>query len=202
MRGKGERVGATTVAQLRRLLEAERAAAATVSGLMPMAVTPAMGKLLAKLRDDEAWSCAGLTRVIRHLGGKISPDDGDVAAPRGRGGSSVRERLGVLTRDQARVVRRLDRILGAELDRESGGFLRQMRSLHAENVHRCEDLITTLPAGTAPGSARRMRPVSSENSTSSAWPGPITTSSSSCQRRGAAPAAPPAAPSARVTPSR
>jgi hypothetical protein len=200
MKGKGE-PGRTMVAQLQLLLEAERVAAATVSGLIPMAATPATGRLLEKLRDDEAWSCAGLTRVIRHLGGKVPHDDGSVA-PRVRGGSSVRERLGGLTRDQARVVKRLDRILGAELDRESGGFLRQMRSLHAENVHRCEELIATLPAGAAAGRARRMRPVSSENSTSRVWPGAIVTSSSSCQRRGAAPAALSAGPSARVTPSR
>jgi hypothetical protein len=146
MRDKGEHVRAT-VARLHALLEAERAAAATVSGLIPMAVTPVMGRFLEKLRDDEAWSCAGLTRVIRHLGGKVPPDDGP---PRLRVGSSVRERLGTLTRGQARVVKCLDRILDAELDRETGGFLRQMRALHAENVQRCEELITTLTVSAGP----------------------------------------------------
>jgi len=152
MKGKGELLR-VTVERLHELLEAERAAAATVSGLIPMAITPAMGKFLEKLRDDEAWSCAGLTRVIRHLGGKVSHDDGDVTQEV-RVGSSVRERLGVLTRDQARVVRCLDRILDAELDRETGGFLRQMRSLHAENLHRCEDLITTLTVSSGPRAGR------------------------------------------------
>jgi hypothetical protein len=48
-------------------------------------------------------------------------------------------------RDQAAVVQRLERLLEADLDRETESFLRQMRSLHAENVHRCDTLITALP---------------------------------------------------------
>lgn len=136
-----------TVERLKGLLEAERAAAAAVSGLISMATTPAMGRLFEKLRDDEAWSCAGLTRVIKHLGGKASHDGGDVAQ-NVQGSPSLRERLSLLNRDHAGVVKRLDRLLEQELDRETGGFLRQMRSLHAENVHLCEELITTLsPSG-------------------------------------------------------
>ncbi len=142
MKGKSESIK-ETVERLNDLLEMERAAAATLSDLIPMATTSAMGKVLEKLRDDEAWSCAGLTRVIKHLGGKASHATGNVgqkvpARP------SLRERLSLLTRGQAWVVRQLDRILEEELDREAGGFLRQMRALHAENVHLCEGLIMTL----------------------------------------------------------
>jgi hypothetical protein len=142
-----------TVERLKGVLETERAAAATVSGLISMATTPAMGKVFEKLRDDEVWSCAGLTRVIKHLGGKASPDTGDVAQ-NVRGRPSLPERLSVLTRGQAGVVKRLDRLLEQELDRETGGFLRQMRSLHAENVHLCDELITTLiPSGAGRGTS-------------------------------------------------
>jgi glycine/D-amino acid oxidase-like deaminating enzyme len=94
-------------------------------------------------RASEAWSCAGLTRVIKHLGGKVSHDKGDVA-PRLEALLPLRERLSLLNRGQASVVRRLDRLLEGDCDRETGSFLRQMRSLHAENVHRYEDLIMTL----------------------------------------------------------
>ncbi|HSL51399.1 MAG TPA: DUF6306 domain-containing protein [Candidatus Deferrimicrobiaceae bacterium] len=142
MKGKGEHIR-ETVGRLNDLLEMERAAAATVSDLIPLATTSAMGKVLEKLRDDEAWSCAGLTRVIKHLGGKVSHDTGDLGQ-KVLAGPSLRERLSLLTRGQARVVRQLDRILEEELDREAGGFLRQMRALHAENVHLCEGLIMTL----------------------------------------------------------
>jgi len=137
-------VDRAAVERFKDLLEVERAAAASVSGLIPMATTPAMGRLFAKLRDDEAWSRAGLTRVIKHLGGKPSPDTGNLAQ-NVQAGPSLRERLGLLNRSQAWVVKRLDRILEEDLDRETGGFLRQMRSLHAENVHLCEELIMTLP---------------------------------------------------------
>ena len=80
-----------TVERLKGLLETERAAAATVSGLISMATTPAMDKLFEKLRDDEAWSCAGLTRVIKRLGGKALHDTGDVAQ-KVQGRPSLRER--------------------------------------------------------------------------------------------------------------
>jgi hypothetical protein len=137
-----------TVDRLKGLLEVERAAAATVARLIPMARGPAAGKLLEKLRDDEAWSCAGLTRVINHLGGKVSHDTGDVAQ-RIHTEPSLCEQLPRLNRGQACVVKQLDRLLEEELDRETGGFLRQMRSLHVENVHLCDDLVKTLTASDA-----------------------------------------------------
>jgi hypothetical protein len=136
-------VDRAAVERLNDLLEVERAAAASVSGLIPMATTPAMGRLFEKLRDDEAWSRAGLTRIIKHLGGKPSPDTGTLAQ-NGPASASLRERLGLLNRGQAWVVKRLDRILEEDLDRETDGFLRQMRSLHAENVHLCDQIIATL----------------------------------------------------------
>jgi len=128
----------------------ERAAAATVARFIPMAGGPSAGKLFEKLRDDEAWSCAGLTRVINHLGGKVPHDSGDVV-PRIQAAPSLREQLPRLNRGQACVVKQLDRLLAEELDRETGGFLRQMRSLHVENVHLCDDLIKTLTASDARG---------------------------------------------------
>lgn len=145
------------IERLNDLLEAERGGAEATSGLIPRATTPVMGRLFEKLRDDEAWSCAGLSRIIRHLGGKVSPGKGGLAQKL-EALPSLRERLSVLNRGQICVVKRLDRLLEEPLDRETGSFLRQMRSLHAENVHRCEDLITTLttligePAETQPGS--------------------------------------------------
>jgi hypothetical protein len=131
------------VERLNELLEAERAGVDAAAGLIPMATTLAMRKLFEKLRDDEAWSCAGLTRVIRHLGGKVSHGKGDFAQGL-EALPSLRERLSLLNRDQAWVLKQLDRLLEEEPDRETGSFLRQTRSLHAENVHRYEDLITTL----------------------------------------------------------
>jgi hypothetical protein len=142
------------VERLNDLLEMERAAAASVSGLIPMATTPAMGKLFEKLRDDEAWSCAGLTRVIKHLGAKPAHDTGALA-PKAQVRPSLRERLGLLNRGQTWVLKRLDRLLEGDLDRVTGGFLRQMRSLHAENIHLCDEMIGTLVTSGAGAAERR-----------------------------------------------
>jgi len=142
MKRKGEHIG-EIVGGLNDLLEAERAGVDAASGLIPAATTPAMRKLFEKLRDDEAWSCAGLTRVIKHLGGKVSHGKRDFAR-RLAALPSLRERLSLLNRGQAWVVRRLDRLLEGECDRETSSFLRQMRSLHAENIHLYEGLIATL----------------------------------------------------------
>jgi hypothetical protein len=142
MKRKGEHIRGI-VERLNDLLEAERAGVDAASGLIPVATTPAMRKLFEKLRDDEAWSCAGLTRVIRHLGGKVSQGKGDFAQ-RLEALPSLRERLSLLNRGQALVLKQLDRLLEEEPDRETGSFLRQTRSLHAENVRLYDDLITTL----------------------------------------------------------
>jgi nitronate monooxygenase len=114
-------VDRAAVERLNDLLEMERVAAASVSGLITLATTPAMGKLLDKLRDDEAWSCAGLTRVIKHLGGKPSHDTGALAR-KAQVRPSLRERLDLLNRGQTWVLKRLDRLLEEDLDRETEGF--------------------------------------------------------------------------------
>ena len=150
-------VDRAAVERLNDLLEMERVAAASVSGLITMATTPAMGKLLDKLRDDEAWSCAGLTRVIKHLGGKPSHDTGALAR-KAQVRPSLRERLDLLNRGQTWVLKRLDRLLEEDLDRETEGFLRQMRSLHAENIHLCDEMIGTLvTSGAGAGERRAVR---------------------------------------------
>lgn len=133
-----------TVECLNELLEVERVGVTAAEDLIPLATSPAMSRLFGKLRDDEGWSCAGLMRVIRHLGGRVSSGQSELGGPL-ETVPSLRERLASLNRRQTWVLRRLDRVLEEDVDRESGGFLRQMRSLHAENVHRCEELIRTLP---------------------------------------------------------
>ena len=97
-----------TVEWLNELLEVERAGVAAAEDLIPMATSPAMSRLFAKLRDDEVWSCAGLMRVIRHLGGKVSPGQSELGGPL-ETVPSLRARLASLNRRQTWVLRRLDR---------------------------------------------------------------------------------------------
>ena len=52
----------TAIDRLNELLEAERAGVDTLSRLFPEAPSPEMQTLFEQVRDDEAWSCAGLVR--------------------------------------------------------------------------------------------------------------------------------------------
>jgi hypothetical protein len=55
----------TAIDRLNELLEAERAGVDTLSRLFPEARSPEMQKLFEEVRNDEAWSCAGLVRSKR-----------------------------------------------------------------------------------------------------------------------------------------
>ena len=67
------------VDRLNELLEAERAGVEALSRLCPEARTAQMLELFQQVRDDEAWSCAGLARSIKTLGGMMSERKGDFA---------------------------------------------------------------------------------------------------------------------------
>jgi len=69
----------TAVERLNQLLEAERAGVETLSRLFPEASSLEMRKLFEGVRNDEAWSCAGLVRCIKTLGGVMSEKKGDFA---------------------------------------------------------------------------------------------------------------------------
>lgn len=107
-----------TVNRLNELLEADRAGVETRSRLFPAAATPGMRKLFEQVRDDEAWSCAGLARSIKTLGGETSEKKGDfadtvMAEP------TLPARLRLLNRGQGWVVKRLDALLAEALPRAS-----------------------------------------------------------------------------------
>jgi len=129
--------------RLNELLEAERAGVETLSRLIEAATTPEMRKLFEGVRDDEASSCAGLASAIRRLGGAMSEKRGDFAEKVMRE-ASLQDRLRLLNRGQAWVVKRLGEVLERELDGESRAFLGEMRAAHLRNIDRCEGLIAEL----------------------------------------------------------
>lgn len=134
-----------TVAKLNELLEAERAGVETMSRLFGDASTPEMRELFEKVRDDEAWSCAGLARAIKRLGGAMSDRKGDFA-DRVMGEPSLPARLRLLNRGQGWVVKRLDGLLALDVDGEARAFLREMRAVHVRNVESCDALVAELDA--------------------------------------------------------
>ncbi len=133
----------TTVDRLNELLEAERAGVETLSRLFPEARTPEMKKLFEEVRDDEAWSCAGLARSIKTLGGVISDKKGDFA-DKVMGEPTLAARLRLLDRGQMWVVKRLDALLGETLPDSVSIFLKEMKKRHLANIEACEHLAESL----------------------------------------------------------
>ena len=114
----------TTIDRLNELLEAERAGVDTLSRLFPEARSPEMQTLFEAVRDDEAWSCAGLVRSIKTLGGTISDKKGDFA-DKVMNEPTLAARLRLLNRGQGWVVKRLDGLLGETLPASVGEFSRR-----------------------------------------------------------------------------
>jgi len=140
-----EEIGLTAIDRLNELLEAERAGVDTLSRLFPEARSPEMQKLFEEVRDDEAWSCAGLVRSIRTMGGTISEQKGDFAEKVMRE-PTLPDRLRLLNRGQGWVVKRLDGLLGEAIPASVRGFLEEMKTRHLTNIEACERLAESLKA--------------------------------------------------------
>ena len=133
----------TIVDRLNELLEAERAGVETLSRLFPEARSPEMQKLFEAVRDDEAWSCAGLVRSIKTLGGVTSEMKGDFAE-KVMSEPTLAARLRFLNRGQGWVVKRLDALLDDTLPESVGGFLVEMKERHVTNIETCDRLAKSL----------------------------------------------------------
>ena len=135
----------TVIDRLNELLEAERAGVDTLSRLFPEALGAEMQKLFEAVRNDEAWSCAGLVRSIKTMGGTISEKKGDFADKVMRE-PTLAARLRFLNRGQGWVVKRLDSLLGETLPASVGSFLGEMKTRHITNIEACERLAESLKA--------------------------------------------------------
>lgn len=151
------------VRRLNELLEAERAGVDTLAALMAETREPGLRGAFERVRDDEAWSCAGLVGAIRRLGGEASKKRGDFAA-RVMALPSLPERLKLLNRGQAWVVKRVDALLEERLDEETREFLGRMHAVHQRNIDSCEDLISELaPRGNEPRKRSQQKDSRSES---------------------------------------
>ena len=133
----------TLVDRLNELLEAERAGVETLTLLWLEARPPETRKLFEEVRDGEAWSCAGLVRSIRQLGGVMSDGTGDFAK-KVMSEPSLAGRLCLLNRGQGWVVKRLDGLLGEPLPATVREFLEEMKARHVANIGACERLAESL----------------------------------------------------------
>ena len=128
----------------------------TLSRLFPEARTPQMQTLFEEVRDDEAWSCAGLARSIQTMGGTMSEKKGDFADKVMRE-PTLAARLTLLNRGQGWVVKRLDALLGEALPASVSGFLEEMKTRHVTNIEACERLAASATTASAPRRGAQMR---------------------------------------------
>jgi hypothetical protein len=137
------------VDRLNELLEAERAGVVLATELAKTASKGYAEGELKKFREDEAWACAGLQRAILTYRGTPSERTGDfaqkvLALP------TEGERLKLLARGQAWVVKRIDALLEIGLDPETTAFLTEMREQHLENIEPCQRRAEELAAPPSP----------------------------------------------------
>ena len=131
------------IAGLNELLRAERAGVETLAHFIQAAPDARMRLLFEQIRDDEAWSCAGLAESIKRLGGARTEERGDFAE-KVLAVASLTDRLRLLNRGQRWVVRRVEGVLARALDESTQRFLAEMAIVHARNIERCDALIARL----------------------------------------------------------
>jgi hypothetical protein len=128
------------LALLNELLEAERAGAKVARAITAEAGDRSAVDTLGALAADEARFCAMLTRQIARLEGDPSERTGafreKVLALQG-----LDDRLRLLNRGQAWVVRRLKEALPRVADEPLHADLADMLSVHEDNIRRCDEVL-------------------------------------------------------------
>jgi nitronate monooxygenase len=134
-----------TISRLNELLEAERAGVEVGAFLKQNLPKGYFRNHLTKIEADEAVSCAVLERAVRSLGGEPSKGQNDFAQ-KVAALPTLAERLDLLARGQAWVVKRVDVLLAEELPDEALAELRDMRREHVENIDWCNEQVRELGA--------------------------------------------------------
>jgi nitronate monooxygenase len=130
--------------RMQELLEAERAGVKCLAAMADAAPEGEKKDFLVFLRNDEGRFCAGLYRLILARGG----------TPHDRVGSFAEkvlalpgeaERLVLLVKGQAWVVRKIDEIPPGEMTPGEKEFFVDMREAHVINIEACRKYLP--PAG-------------------------------------------------------
>lgn len=122
--------------RMQALLEAERAGVQCLAAMADEAPAGEKKDFLFALRNDEGRFCAGLYRLIQARG----------EPPTDRVGAFVEkvlalpgeaERLALLIKGQAWVVRKIDEIPAADMNPAEAEFFAGMREAHVVNIEAC-----------------------------------------------------------------
>ncbi|MCL4231568.1 MAG: hypothetical protein KJ053_08295 [Dehalococcoidia bacterium] len=133
------------VARLNELLMAERAGVEVGAALKKNVPKGFFRNHLTKIEADEAVSCAVLERGVRALGGVPVAGQNDFAE-KVMALPTLVERLDLLARGQAWVVKRIDVLLAEPLAEETMSELQEMRKEHVENIDWCNEQVAELRA--------------------------------------------------------
>ncbi len=131
------------IERLNELLIAERAGVEAATIMLEGQPKGFVRHELEKIRLDESWSCAGLHRAITVAGGKPSRRTGDFGQKVGAL-TAFSDRLRLMSRGQAWVIRRIDSLLVADLEDGTRHFLKEMRDAHQHNVDWCDRVAQAL----------------------------------------------------------
>jgi hypothetical protein len=137
------------VDRLNELLECERAG---VEAALSLGASTAPGFThgeLQKFAEDEGWACGGLRKAILRDGGTPSERTGRFAA-KVLALPTEGERVSLLARGQAWVVKRVEALLAMDLDPQTRAFLTEMREQHLENIEACHRRAEDLQAPPSP----------------------------------------------------
>lgn len=134
---------------LNQLLECERAGVETALGLSTSQAPGFTHGELKKFAEDEGWACGGLRKAILRFGGTPSELTGDFADKVMALGTEG-ERVSLLARGQAWVVKRIEALLTKDVDPQTRAFLMEMREQHLENVEACHRRAEELQAPPGP----------------------------------------------------
>ena len=130
--------------RMQALLEAERAGVQCLAAMADGTPAGERKDFLVFLRDDEGRFCGGLYRLIQARGGtptdKVGAFVEKVLALPGEA-----ERLALLIKGQAWVVRKIDEIPPAEMNPEEKAFFADMKEAHVVNIEACHKYLP--PAG-------------------------------------------------------
>jgi rubrerythrin len=129
--------------RMQDLLEAERAGVKCLQAMAEEAPAGEKKDFLTSLRNDEGRFCAGLYRLIEARGGKPHNKVG-AFADKVLALAGEAERLVLLVKGQAWVVRKIDEIPQAEMTPGEKEFFADMREAHVVNIEACR---TYLPPG-------------------------------------------------------
>ena len=130
----------TLIDRMQELLEAERAGVKCLDAMADHAADMGRKELFSLFRNDEGKFCAGLFRLLQARGAVPTGNTGAfadkvIALP------TEAERVALLIKGQAWVVRKIDEIPAAEQSVEEKTFFADMREVHVVNIGKCRKLV-------------------------------------------------------------